>query len=353
MNNLLESPGLLDVPEEYAETKPARRMIEFFTPSELTAFIPPEGFKLVGDYHIQKGAPFVMGGAPGVGKSRAAVALAVSGATGKSWLGLPVLRQFKTMIVQAENGRVRLKNEFSDLDCATLDAFVRVCSPPPLGLAFDDPEFRYQLKSEIEKFQPDVLILDPFNRVARDDKAKDYKEAFEALLSVLPTGDNAPALGIVAHTRKPRADERANGRALLNLLAGSYVIGSVPRAVFIMQAGSDDTDDKRVVWTCCKNNDGELGTRSVWERGNGLFVPVSDFDWQTFEGNGDKRRAVTLQDLDALFESGHKRLAKGHAVTQLMEQTGLGKSACYDALKLLGKFSPNLSENDGLLVFKN
>ena len=352
MNSLLETAEIRDVPDTGTETKPVRRMIEFFTPSELTAFEPPEGFKLVGDYHIQKAAPFVMGGAPGVGKSRAAVALAVAGATGSDWLGLKVHRQFKTMIVQAENGRVRLKNEFADLDCATLNAFVRVCSPPPLGLAFDDMEFRFQLRREIENFQPDVLILDPFNRVARDDKARDYKEAFEAVLSVLPTGDNAPALGIVAHTRKPRTEERTNGRALLNLLAGSYIIGSVPRAVFIMQAASDDTEDKRIVWTCCKNNDGELGARSVWERGNGLFVPVSDFDWKAFEADGDKRRVISIDDLDALFEGGKRQLAKGHAVTQLMEQTGLAKTACYQALKLDGKFAQNLFDEDGILNFK-
>src|SRR6185369_13046732 len=107
LNALLESAGIRDdVPDIGTETKPAKRMIEFYTPSELTAFIPPEGFKLVGDYHIQKAAPFVMGGAPGVGKSRAAVALAVAGATGTDWLGFKVHRQFKTMIVQAENGRV-------------------------------------------------------------------------------------------------------------------------------------------------------------------------------------------------------------------------------------------------------
>lgn len=349
MNTLLETA---DVSEIGVEIKPARRMIDFYSPSQLAAFEPPEGFKLVGDYHIQKTTTFVMGGAPGVGKSRAAVALAVAGATGRDWLGLKVHRLFKTMIIQAENGRMRLKNEFLDLDCATLDAFVRVCSPPPFGLAFDDPEFRFQLRREIEMFQPDVIILDPFNRVARDDRARDYKEAFEAVLSVLPTGDDAPALGIVAHTRKPRADERANGRTLLNLLAGSYVIGSVPRAVFVMQAASDDVEDKRIVWTCCKNNDGELGKRSAWERRNGLFVPVADFDWKAFEADGEKRRSISLEDLDALFEGGKRQLAKGHAVTQLMEQTSLAKTACYQALNPAGKFTQNLFEQDGLLNFK-
>jgi hypothetical protein len=247
---------------------------------------------------------------------------------------------------------VRLKNEFTDLDCAALDEFVRVCSPPPFGFAFDKLAFCDQLRREIEKFPPDVFILDPFNRLARDDKAKDYAQAFDDLLAVLPTGDDAPVLGIVAHTRKPRTDERANGRALLNLLAGSYVIGSVPRTVFVMQAASDDTTDNRIVWTCCKNNDGELGARSAWERRNGLFVPVQDFDWKTFDADGEKRRTVSLDDLDALFEGGKIQLARNTAVAQLMEQTGLAKTACYQALKLDGKFAQNLLEQNGLLNFK-
>jgi len=334
--------------------QPAKPMIEFFTPSELSGYTLPEGFKLVGDYHIQKATPFVIGGAPGVGKSRGAVALAIAGATGADWFGLKVHRQFKTMIMQAENGRVRLKNEFSDLgmDCATLDDFVRVCSPPPCGFAIEKLEFRDALRREIDSFQPDVFILDPFNRIARDDKAKDYAQAFEGLMAVLPPGDDFPSLGIVAHTRKPRAEERTSGRALLNLLAGSYVIGSIPRAVFVMQAASDDTTDNRVVWTCCKNNDGELGERTAWERRNGLFVPVTGFDWKTFEGDVEKRRTICLDDLDTLFESGGRQLAKKTAVEYLMEQTKMAKTACYQALKLDGQYSANLSDQNGLLTFK-
>jgi hypothetical protein len=59
---------LASAPGVRTEIKPAKPMIEFFTPSQLSAFTPPEGFKLVGDYHIQRAAPFVIGGAPGVGK---------------------------------------------------------------------------------------------------------------------------------------------------------------------------------------------------------------------------------------------------------------------------------------------
>jgi hypothetical protein len=42
----------------------------------------------------------------------------------------------------------------------------------------------------------------------------------------------------------------------------------MPRCVFVMQSASDDVAEDRIVWTCCKNNDGELGDRSAWIRCN-------------------------------------------------------------------------------------
>lgn len=327
-------------------------LIEFCKPSELKSYSPPEGMMLIGNFHIVRGSCFVVGGPPGVGKSRSVVALAQAGATRQDWFGLTVHRRFKTMIIQAENGRYRLKMELSDLGCESLDEWVRITPPPPFGFAFEDARFRSQLMAGLEEFKPDVVVLDPWNRVARDEKAKEYLAAFELIQSVLPTGDDAPALGIVAHTRKPKADERASGRALLNLLAGSYVLGSIPRTAFVMQAATDDTTDNRVVWTCCKNNDGELGARSAWERRNGLFVPVQGFDWDEFDNpGGDDREKITEADLANLFDHGKRSLAKSQAVKELAENTGAGRSACYNALRLDGRFSAHLREDRGLLTW--
>jgi len=159
-------------------------------------------------------------------------------------------------------------------------------------------------------------------------------------------------IGIVAHTRKPRADERATGRGLLNLLSGSYVLGSVPRTVFVMQAASDDTTDNRVVWTCCKNNDGELGLRSAWERRNGLFAHVEDFDWETFDNPyADDRVTITADDMAAIFENGAKRLSRADAAKALQKLTEAGRTACYSALKLDGRFAKHLRENEDLLLW--
>ena len=358
MNNHPLAPGDLatdwhidDLPngqEIATETIPALPMVEFLSPSQLRSFEPPEGWNIVGDYHIQRTTPFVIAGPPGTGKSRAATALAIAGATGQSWFGLSVHRRFRTMILQAENGRVRLRNEYAELIDPEFDEWIRVCPPPPLGFGFDQPDFSAQLAAAVAAFQPDVFILDPCNRHAADDKQKDYLAAFNAIRAVLPTGDDAPALGIVAHTRKPQANERANhGRSLLNLLAGSYVLGSVPRAVFVLQPASDGPEDARVVWTCCKNNDGELGERTAWERTNGLFRSLENFNWEDFEGKGEARRTVTEDDLEAVFnDNGQQRqLSTKEACERLKLQTGWGKTACYDALKPDGKFKNRLRED--------
>ncbi len=329
-------------------TTDQRPLIQFFRPTELRDYKPPEGIVIVGDCHIVRGNVFVIGGPPGVGKSRAAVYLAVAGATGADWFGLTVHARFKTLVIQNENGRFRLSREFADLDCAALDEFVRVCEPPAYGLAFDRAEFCGAVSAAIADFQPDVIVIDPWNAVARDEKARDYLDTFNTIRAVIPSGDTAPALGIVAHTRKPKSDEKYKGRDLLHVLVGSYVLGSVPRTVFVMLHASDDPTGNEVVWVCAKNNDGELGDRSAWARRNGLFVPVKNFDWEAFDKPTSERPTVTEADIAEVFQHGNRRLTRKQAVADLAERTGCKTSACYNALK---KFARRLTEDGGLLTW--
>ena len=341
-----------DVEASSAETSSAP-VIEFLSPSQLRDFNPPNGWNLVGDFHLQRGAVTVIGGAPGIGKSRAAIALAVAGAqgAGAQWFGMPVMRLFRTMVIQTENGRVRLKRDFDALDIPELDEFLCVCTPPPYGLRFDRPEFRAQLRRAVRRFKPDVVVLDPWNAVASEDKQKDYMAAFDAVRSVLPTGDDRPALVIVAHTRKPNAAERTSGAGLLATLAGSYVLGSVPRAAFVVQRASNDTMDRKLVWTCCKNNDGEMGQRTAWQRANGLFEAVFDFDWKAFDDvdKGGKRK-IEEEHMEEAFSMG-KPMTKPEAVSAIIAQ-GFQRSAAYEAIKGDGRFSDHLSDQGGLLSWK-
>lgn len=325
----------------------------FWTPTECQEYKPATELFLVGDFHITRGSTCVIAGPPGAGKSRAATSLAFAGAAGCGhWLGLPVRRHFRTVILQAENGRHRLKDEFTGLASADLDEWIRISEPPPFGVRFDDPGFRVALAGFLDGFKADVVVLDPWNSAVNDDKQRDYAETFRAIRETLPKGEHAPALVIVAHTRKPSGDSKRNGRSLMFDVAGSHMIASVPRSIFILQPASDDAADDRVVWTNSKNNDGPLCQRTAWHRRDGRFDPCQNFDWEIFDGAEGKKRSITEDDLCSLFEGGKRRLTRTIAVDELSERTGMKRTACYSATAPDGRFNTHLSEEGGLLSWQ-
>jgi len=121
-----------------------------------------------------------------------------------------------------------------------------------------------------------------------------------------------------------------------------------------MQAASDDPEDQRVVWTCCKNNDGELGPRSAWVRSNGLFASAADFDWDSFDGAGQSdRRTITEADMEVIFDNGATRLKRADAAKKLQaEPINASHGAAYAALKRDGRYGDRLTETGGLLSWK-
>lgn len=356
-----ETPGeydpLAEDPMPATERKPeGRRKLKFYDPLELANYKVPEGYCLVGDMHLTEGGVFVLGGASGIGKSRALTALAVSGATRKPWFGMPVHRKFKTLIIQAENGLVRLSAEYGELDATALQGWVKVSGNADT-LDFADLEVKRGIQEVLLDFRPDLVVLDPWNRATRDNMEKDYRETFNSVLACLDVLDPRPALVICAHTRKPRQGEKAHGRGLLNLLSGSLVLGSLPRSAFILQTATDDPEDNRIVFTCTKNNDGKhLGAPSAWNRAaKGYEGPIEDFDWDEFYGESTmKKPAVTVEHLKGIFDDGKTWLSKSDAAKQLMAAADVGRSTAYDALKIDGKFAKVLREHpvDGRLNFK-
>jgi hypothetical protein len=165
---------------------------------------------------------------------------------------------------------------------------------------------------------------------------------------MLPKGDNKPALGIVAHTRKPQAAEkRTGGSSMMHLLAGSYVLTSVPRAIFIMVRGGNDETDNSVVWFNPKNSDGPAAPRTAWEREPSGFTPLTDFDWKTFEGGDGGRKVIRLEHIQAAL--GKDAWEKTAAVARLEKASDCGKRACQKAISEKSQFISHL-EFDGKWV---
>lgn len=328
---------------EHPEAEVDKPYFSLFSPKRMVGYETPVENQLIGDYHIvkDKGFVFVIAGPPGSGKSLTTISLAVAGAKGEGeWFGMPIHRKFKTLIIQTENGLFRLSRIFKELDCDALEEYCRITPPPPYGLLFQRADFRAEAAKVIADFAPDVVLVDPWNAIARDQEQKTYLDTFDLIRAVLPT-DNTPALGIVAHTRKPGKDERSTGRSLMHSLAGSHVLVSVPRTVFVLQPATDDVESDEVVWTCCKNNDGELGKRTAWHRRIGLFESIPNFDWATFDSpDKDKRVVITAAMVEEVFENGE--LIRSLARDKLLEISGASKAAVYKALSDTGRFCDNL-----------
>jgi len=326
------------------ENKAEEPLIRFFTPSELRAYMPEANTVLVGDSHISKGEVMVLGGEPGIGKSTAATELAFCGATGKDWFGLPVHAKFRTMIVQTENSRHRLKQEFL-ARCADsyLDDWIFVSEPPPYGLPLTNPRFQSDVMANVGRIRPDVVLLDPWNAAAKDQGAAEYAGTFDVLRNILPTGKDKPCLGVVAHTRKPKPSERRiGGPALLHLLAGSHILTSVPRAVFMLVRGDhEDETDNSVVFYNPKNNNGSKCARSAWSCTPAGYSPLPEFDWERFDGKAESgRKVIGFEHIVGVLGSG--MLPRKDAVKRLAEVSGLGRRACEKALSSGGKFAAHL-----------
>jgi hypothetical protein len=332
-------------PNGEKDLTPKKPQIEIYTPKQLKSYVPPPDIQLVGDCHIvgDKSHTAIIGGPGGVGKSLALNWLAIAGATGTGdWFGLPVHRQFKTFIIQNENSPYRLSQNFKGLDCDMLDDWVRITAPPEYGMLLHSDDFRKELGDKIAEFLGDdssVVAFDPFNSGAPDQEQRTYLDTFALLKSLLP---QKASLMIAHHLRKPQTAELSKGRSLMFMLAGSYVLTSVPRAVFVMQPASDDVEDDQVVWTCSKNNNGELGKRSAWKRQNGIFASAGNFDWDTFDAESkDKRVVITEQMVEEVFDGGKVMLSE--ARDKLHELSGATKSSCYRALGKGGRFADNLA----------
>ncbi len=327
-------------------TEESKIWVEFLSPKQLIAYEPPEKLFMVGDCHIMLGATSVIGGPPSVGKSRALFQLAYCGATGADFMGMKVHRTFRTLILQNENGRYRLLQQYKLYDCDILEDFIRISPPPPFGMAFQKESFRDQMKRALDEFQPELFAVDPFNSIAYEQDSKEYLLAIDTLRSILPRGDDAPALLIAHHTRKPKTEDRASGRSLMHLLAGSYVLSSIPRCIWMMQQASNDVTETGIVWTCCKNNDGELGPRSAWDWNNesGLYEPLRNFNWDEFDlTEKDRRERICQSDVEAVLKGTPMKLSD--AVNALATMTRAGKSSCYNALQPKGRFGNHLAKD--------
>lgn len=343
--------------------KAKRKAVTVVKMSDQLKYQPNETLGLVGDGDITKGyqGVTVIAGPPGSGKSLVGDSLAVAGAIGRGhWMGRKIHRPFKTLIIQCENGASRLKKvcqamkeNYPDID---FDKSIRWTLPPEEGLPFHRPEFRREIGRLVEEFGPDVIILDPWTAVAAEDASKEIIDKLAEIRSMLPAGDACPALVIIAHTKKPRTEDKGSrGRALMYSVSGSQALVSTARCVYVLLPFTDDIQDKRVLWCCSKLSDSENPPAdTLWYRRLGGMFQHCDDNPEDFwsEDRRENRDWLTPDMIRTVLKDGATMTASRLA-QNLADQfnDGKGKSSVHKWLKK-PKFADLLTETAGLLGLK-
>lgn len=324
-----------------ADAPQRRETLKVWRPDELLKHEPPEHLQLVGDNEIVMGyeGVVVLAGPGSSGKSLAVDALALAGCIGEGdWMGRPVHRKFRTLIIQAENGTRRLKRIVEawrqNHPKVAIDEWVRISSPPEGGIPFHRSDFREAVRAAIAEFKPDLVVIDPWSQVATEDAAKEVVDKLGEIRSCFPGGDACPGLLIVAHTKKPRPEDVRKGRGLTYLVAGSVALPNTARCVYVLLPWSDDMEDDRIYWACPKLNDGAMYGASVWHRRFGTFflkdTKTDPKSWGRDEEEPD-RQAISEADLREAFE-GQGFLTKSALAKRLMARAKCNQSTAYAAI---------------------
>lgn len=327
-------------------------------------YVPPPGGLLAGDADVFKGPEglTVFAGPPGSGKSRVLDSLALSGAIGSGyWMGRKIHRRFRTLIIQCENGAARLKGSMSKMAAnhpeADVEGSIRITLPPDGGLPFGSADFRRELSAAIDSFGPDVVGIDPWTALGIEDNAQAVVEALVRIRSCLPAGDACPALCIVAHTRKPRAETAGRrGRSMMYDVSGSQALVASARCVYVLNPFTDDITDDRVLWSCAKLSNAETApSDTVWHRRDGDLFAHCDADPEEYfrrQSEGDDRVWLRVEHVQELLEDG-RAMTQNRLAKELADRFNDGKGSS-TAHRWLARpeFRKHLADAGGLLSWK-
>ncbi len=102
-----------------------------------------------------------------------------------------------------------------------------------------------------------------------------------------------------------------------------------------------DVAQLAAVWLKVSNNGEAEGKKTALQLADDATLrTIEGFDWSEWvgsPGNGSRREAkVREEHLRELFAHGRSWLAVGQAAERLQQLAGVGRSAAYDALKVIG-----------------
>ena len=331
----------------------AEPVLRVLSLSEVCDYEPPAGSLLVGDGVLELGEVALLFGPPGSFKGFAVGDLMASGARGSgSWLGHPVQAQFASLWLNCENGRRRLRDQFRKMKLPPeAEEFIHVSDIPAVW-NLSDARLVSEIRRVLVEKQIRLLVVDTVSNFLADEFAKEFAAFFAALNTLTYGLEPKPAVLLIHHSRKPKEADRG-ARGLLNLISGHQTMQRRARSICYLGRVTDEFDEKRLaaVWLKVSNNGEAEGKKTALQLADDATLrTIEGFDWAEWvgsTGNGCRREAkVREEHLRELFEGGRRWLSQSQAAGELQRLAGVGRSAAYDALKVIGgRFSALLTRD--------
>jgi hypothetical protein len=328
-----------------------------WTIDEFEKYNPPADDALMGEGDAQvywrlRELMFIFGPG-GVGKSRISLQIAISQILSRSFCKFRMLGPPRRwLLVGNENSARRYKDELSAMLRGFADVERKLVAEHLLilalvddradSLSLDDPQALKRWRETAAEFQPDILVVDPWEAVIPGGDCNDpvaTREGIRLLRAIFsPHNQNFTPM-IVHHAREgAEAARKAEG-----FDAGSYAKGSKTlRAMArfgINVAPEDPNDGARVVFACGKINDAKKFTTrgAVMDENTHLYHENPDFDLGSWISDVEGKRgnkSCTVRDVVEAVRAGNHKT--GDIVETVRGGTGAGirtiKSRLRDAV---------------------
>lgn len=326
--------------------------------------------RIFGDHLLDKGSNLVILGQGGTGKTRFVYQMIAAAHLGlNKFLTLdvhPGARNFKWLVLQAENGVERLKREHETLkqmlgtSYSRFNEFVRVLVPISENDSFlnlDNPDNIRRLQRTIEHQSPDGIIFDALYDFAVDDLNKDagMKGTLTAMSRLARHRNPSRPMIVLHHAGTGSAGAaRAIGYDRSSFGRNSKVLYNWSRAQINIAPATGENNDQLIV-SCGKCSNGKefppfavrLNTETM------LYEIDSDVDvseWaQTMCSNGKEQPAISPSEVaDMASSSG---TSKAGLAKRIMESTGCSKMSAYRHIKRA--VQKGSIRESGELLFRN
>lgn len=324
------------------EPKRQPSVLNLLSLDEVLSYEPEPGSMLCGDGIVETGETTLLFGAPGSFKGFAVGQLMACGAWGRgNWLGFDVNCRFASLWINCENGRRRLKSQFSKLSLPPDAKDYIFMTDIPAVWSLNDERLANEIRETLERHTVKLVILDTVSNFAGDEMAKDFAAFFAALNAITAKLPHKVAFLLIHHARKPKETDKG-GRGLLNCISGHQTLQRRSRCIMFLGRVTEELEEKRIVSVClkCSNNGKAEGVKSALQLGeNGMLNELMDFDWKQWAAGraGDakeKERPVKIEHLRIVFDNGRASMSQNHAAEKLEEMEVIGRTAACNHLKV-------------------